>query len=320
MDKISIIVPIYNSQDTIERCIKSLLEQTYQNIEIILVNDGSTDDSLSICERFKNAYEQIIVISQPNGGVSSARNAGLKAASGEYIMFCDSDDWANNNWCEQLYKGLQIDSLVMSGYDIYTENNIEHCVDCKLTRIKREDYLSAKLIGGFALWNKCFSARVIEENNISFSTELTLGEDKLFIMEYLSCINGDITYIPKILYNYIWPYKDSLSVSFDTSFYNQCFLLYNRTIHLNSIIGCSSFALKHFYNDSYDMFENAIRAVLRSRNSFSTKLKLLNNVTSSNEYQEICENCNSSGNKITNWLRKRKSCYVVVLMYFLNRY
>ena len=86
-DKISIIVPIFNSEKTLDKCIESLIAQTYNNLEIILVNDGSIDNSLNICRKYKQLDQRIIIIDKKNGGVSSARNAGIDIATGEYIMF-----------------------------------------------------------------------------------------------------------------------------------------------------------------------------------------------------------------------------------------
>ena len=117
--KISIIVPIYNAESTIKRCIESLQIQTYDNIEIILVNDGSFDKSLDICQQYSILDERIKVIDKKNGGVSSARNAGLEMVTGELIMFCDSDDWVEPNWCQILLSKYEPNSLSMSG--VYVE-------------------------------------------------------------------------------------------------------------------------------------------------------------------------------------------------------
>ena len=101
---ISIIVPVYNAERTLHRCVTSLVEQIYPNIEILLVNDGSKDASLEMCRGYERQDSRIRVIDKPNGGVSSARNAGLDVARGEYIMFCDSDDWVSPLWCEHMVR------------------------------------------------------------------------------------------------------------------------------------------------------------------------------------------------------------------------
>lgn len=106
MPKVSIVVPIYNVEKYLDRSIRSLINQSLQDIEIILVNDGSKDNSLAICKKYKQQDKRVKVIDKPNGGVSSARNEGIKVAIGEYIGFIDPDDWIENNMYEQLYKQI----------------------------------------------------------------------------------------------------------------------------------------------------------------------------------------------------------------------
>lgn len=106
-DLISIIVPVYNAESVLPRCLDGLIHQTYATIEIILVNDGSSDSSLSVCEEYSAKYPYIKVISKENGGPASARNAGLKAAKGEYILFVDSDDEVEKDICEKLFKSIK---------------------------------------------------------------------------------------------------------------------------------------------------------------------------------------------------------------------
>lgn len=104
MNKISVIIPIYNVEDYLPQCLDSVLEQTHQNLEIILVNDGSTDSCGEICDGYANKDSRIKVIHKENGGLSDARNAGIKIANGEFIAFIDSDDWISPNFCEILLK------------------------------------------------------------------------------------------------------------------------------------------------------------------------------------------------------------------------
>ena len=106
---ISIIVPVYNAEKTLTRCVEALLGQTYSNIEILLIDDGSKDRSLDICREFARKDPRLKVIYKKNGGVSSARNAGLDTATGTYVMFCDSDDWVESDWCETLLNAYETD-------------------------------------------------------------------------------------------------------------------------------------------------------------------------------------------------------------------
>lgn len=122
--KISIIVPIYNVQDYLGKCIESLINQTYKNIEIVLVNDGSNDDSGRICDYYSSIDKRIKVIHQKNGGVSSARNTGLKYSTGDYIGFVDPDDWVDNCMYEKLLEILikNKSSISMCSYKYENEN------------------------------------------------------------------------------------------------------------------------------------------------------------------------------------------------------
>ena len=100
--KISVIIPVYNTESYLSRCLDSVLSNTYENLEVICVNDGSTDNSINILDNYKFSDERVIVINQKNSGVSAARNAGLNVATGEYIAFIDSDDWVHTQYFEIL--------------------------------------------------------------------------------------------------------------------------------------------------------------------------------------------------------------------------
>lgn len=121
MDKISIIVPIYNQEQYLKQCIESILTQSYKNIELLLINDGSTDSSLSICKSFKKEDSRVRVITKLNGGLSSARNLGLDVATGKLVMFVDPDDWLLDDAIKKLY-----DSLLDNQSDIAVGAYIEY--------------------------------------------------------------------------------------------------------------------------------------------------------------------------------------------------
>lgn len=103
-EKVSVIIPVYNDKKYLKQCVESVLTQTYTNLEIILVDDGSTDHTPEICEEYREKYDQIRVLHKKNGGVGSSRNAGLALATGEYILFIDNDDWLEKHHIEELYK------------------------------------------------------------------------------------------------------------------------------------------------------------------------------------------------------------------------
>ena len=106
MSKISIIIPMYNAEKYIARCLESVINQSFNDIEIIIVNDGSTDKSLEICRKYAEVDERIVILNKENNGVSVARNQGMNVATGEYVMFVDSDDWIDESMCQDLYKRI----------------------------------------------------------------------------------------------------------------------------------------------------------------------------------------------------------------------
>lgn len=212
--KISIIVPVYNAEETLERCINSLLHQTYYNIEIILINDGSSDNSGDICSKFESLDDRIKFIVQENGGVSTARNAGLDAATGQFLMFCDSDDWAEPEWCEILLSSYTKDNLIMCG--AYIEGNqscYPHEVMAEIERqsYPKTDYIALKHKLSYVLWNKIFLHEVVRNHNIRFDPVLSNGEDMLFIIKYLNNISGKIVFLRRCGMHYLWSNSDSLS-------------------------------------------------------------------------------------------------------------
>src|SRR5699024_3815218 len=120
-EKVTVIVPVYNVEDYLEKCIDSLLNQTYKNLEIILVNDGSTDDSANICDRYSHQDERVKVFHRNNGGLSDARNAGLKNVTGDYITFIDSDDYAETILIEEALKAIKKYNSEVVIYGYYTD-------------------------------------------------------------------------------------------------------------------------------------------------------------------------------------------------------
>ena len=134
-NKVSIIVPIYNAEKYLGYCINSIVSQTYQNIEIILVNDGSMDDSLKICKNYAAIDKRIRILDIPNGGVSNARNSGLKEATGEYIQFVDADDTIDLNMTERMCELMEAyhSDLTICGFDMITldcDQNVNYVAYC----------------------------------------------------------------------------------------------------------------------------------------------------------------------------------------------
>lgn len=198
---ISIIVPVYKSERTIKRCIDSLLVQTYNNFELILVDDGSTDNSGNICDEYKKKDNRVYVIHKNNEGVSSARNAGLNAAGGNYITFIDSDDYVTNRYLEHL--SLLEADLAISGFkDMPEHTNGVVFLDDGFYKINEIGLLLSEKGNSMlfkSVWGKLFKANIIRQNRLYFDKNIIFGEDSLFMIQYLYycqsiCVVHDIDY------------------------------------------------------------------------------------------------------------------------------
>lgn len=206
--ELSIIVPVFNSSSVLERCIKSILEQTVVAVEIICINDGSLDNSLQILESFSKKDARIVIIDKENGGMSSARNAGLDIARGKYIGFVDSDDYIEPEMFETvlgLIKEDEVD-LVQCGTEvIYRAWSAERLRDEHYFKVRTGrvvDIEPGKLEGINAhVWNKLFKRELIEQYNIRFPDGLWY-EDAVFVWCYLS-ISSTISFTNEKLYNYV---------------------------------------------------------------------------------------------------------------------
>ena len=178
---ISIIVPVYNASQYLRKCIESILSQSFRDIELILINDGSTDDSLSICKCYESQDDRITVISGANGGVSKARNKGLDTAKGEWITFADADDYFLDGALSTLYE-----RAMQTGTDLVLANalKLKNGKSSELHRLKNEVLPNAIMsIKHFALWGYLFNADIIKKNRLRFIDGLAYSEDRIFIYQ-----------------------------------------------------------------------------------------------------------------------------------------
>lgn len=212
---ISIIVPVYNAQAYIDPCIESVLSQSFQDFELILVDDGSTDDSLKKCRRWETD-PRVRITSTENHGVSHARNLGLQQASGSWILFLDSDDYLLAGCLEHLTAMVSPDTrLVIGNYtDAAAEaaSPLHQSVSADAVRTMTLDPINHRLMPDFygvkpmslcACWGKLYHSDVIRENALRFHEDLRLSEDTLFNLDYLACIDhAVVTNLPVIYYRY----------------------------------------------------------------------------------------------------------------------
>jgi glycosyltransferase involved in cell wall biosynthesis len=224
--KLSIIVPIFNSEKHLSRCINSILSQTYQNLEIILINDGSKDNSLTICNEFAAIDNRILIINQENHGQAHARNAGLKIASGNYIGFIDSDDFIDIEMYSNLVKVAEDfkPDIIVSNYKLFNSKNnsfIEIKSDIPYGKLLDKNdiidflikpYYTGKLGVISSLCNKIYKSDFIKINKLLID-ERGSAEDYWFNF-YALKIAATVFAIDKAYYNYFYLNKGSVMNSF----------------------------------------------------------------------------------------------------------
>lgn len=211
MPLISVIIPIYNTENYLLKCLDSVLSQTLKDIEVLLINDGSTDGSQKICEEYACKDQRIQVLHTPNQGVSHARNLGLEMAKGEYISFIDSDDWIEKDMIATLYRLIQTNHTDLStcGYTIedekgkviYSINKKNTCILDKweaMSSLFKDKHYRYK--GN--LWDKLYKKEIIDRDKLRFNEQIYYNEDRLFIFQYLRLCQS-ITYTCSSFYHYI---------------------------------------------------------------------------------------------------------------------
>lgn len=208
MEKISVIIPIYNVERFLRQSVDSVLNQTYKNLEIILVDDGTKDSSDKICDEYSKIDNRIKVIHKENGGLSTARNAGLDIATGKYVMFLDADDFFEPNSCEVLYNEIekrQAD-FVVGNYIHVTHDGIKWenpLFDPNLYdnfKLSITDYQKSFFVMNSVVWNKIFRRDFIEKHNLRFIPK-ALAEDAIF-STYCYVHTDNSYFINDIVYNY----------------------------------------------------------------------------------------------------------------------
>ena len=193
--KLSLIIPIYNIDKYLDKCLNSISTQKNKDIEIILVNDGSTDKSLSICERYKKKDKRIKIINQENQGLSAARNVGLKYANGEFIWFIDGDDYIEDGSVERIMSLLNVENDII----VFNYNKVKNGKIIKMKGYYNFDKIDTKYVLAFpSVWNKIFRKSILE---VDLFPEGHVYED-LYAVPNLILRTKNIVFIEDFLYNY----------------------------------------------------------------------------------------------------------------------
>ena len=312
-EKVSVIVPIYNSRETLPTCIDSLLRQTYSPLEIILVNDGSLDDSLSVCRAYEQGYENIVVVNKANGGVSSARNAGIDRSTGDFIMFVDSDDWVEPNYCEVFIRHFEKESLIFSDPSSVSLDT-EH-----ILRMKRNEALLLRGVGIESPCSKLFEASVIKKECIRFPERLSLGEDFIFVLNYLSRITGDLLCLQCSVYHYERQDGESLSNKIPSCEQVECF--YAQLVEAAKSLKIRD-AKSRFILDRSCMLDLEKRIASDAKNrsmGFRERYRRIRRSMTSNVFKKTCHVGVGSKNIIYELLYKKRMAFLLSIYYMCKR-
>ena len=317
-DKISIIIPVYNAQSVLRRCIDSLRAQTYNNIELIFVDDGSEDDSVSIISNAATIDDRIQFYTEKNKGPSAARNFGIAHATGKYVLFCDADDTVSSKWCETLYRAIQtyLNAWIVCGIQTLDEAGVE----ISTTQFPRNGLLDKSAYfdmfkQGYtgSVNNKIYDLGCLRRENICFDETRRWGEDVIFCIDYLERMDN-IYIIDCPLYQYYrYDTSETLTNCYHSDDYKDLCDLYRRR---KDIISADQLDLfQEFYWNKYVDVLN--RTMIYNPGSFWERLYLNNLAISTNEFQELLGCC---GKRCLNkWALKSLSAKKYIGFYVIQR-
>lgn len=310
MVDISIIIPIYNIESCLRRCINSVLDQTFSDFELILVDDGSTDQSGAISEEYAQTDARVRVIHQKNAGVSAARNRGLDAASGTYVMFCDGDDSVRADWVSCLHQVIR--------------ENPEDFICCEIAKgqpgeeapepLQKEDVCVVTYFELFQkglspyVWNKIYVNQVLKEHQIRFDEEIRYSEDVKFNVAYCKTCK-QIRLVNRALYTYT---DDVASASnrYKTDAFSLNFLPFTCRLPLIDQADLPAYCDIWFYT-FYHLFDN----VFDPRNkqmSFREKMKYNQSMLCSEEFQYCLQHATlKNENQIVIDIMHKKNYYLL---------
>lgn len=300
MPLVSVIVPVYKVEYVVKNCIESILNQTFTDFELILVDDGSPDNSGRICDEYAKKDDRVIVIHKENGGVSSARNVGIDKAKGKYICFVDSDDYVSKDYLKTLIDVKENNKEDNIWCYFKTVDKYSEKIDCKEvspeTNLKK--YTVKDIMTLHEKWLdagpvcKLYISDIIKENNLKFDDSLSLGEDLIFNFVYLDYTNKNIIVINKELYFYLQNNENSLS----KKYYQDMFEIYKK---INSVMyqylnkwNCDKSQFEKYYNACFFKYEVVLKNTFSNQNNVSNKekIKINNKILKSKEFTTAFHN------------------------------
>lgn len=332
MPKLSIIVPVYNIENYIERCVRTILAQTFKDFELILIDDGSVDTSGELCDKLAKEDKRIYVIHKSNGGVSSARNYGLKIARGKYIMFCDGDDYVRTEWCQCMvdimnkndnasmgicgYQFVDVQSDEILGNINYSEQDFICESKAAFWQIYMKNLLSMP-------WNKIYRTDIVKENNIEFDESLQYNEDLLFVLEYIKKSSSGFAICNSPLYFYVRGIEGSLTHRYVPDLWEIKKRIFQE---MDVVISQSGIDTKKIETDYYS------KGIWHIVSAISSELSKQNNRSVAKKYQnlkgilksKICRDSfrygdfSKTATGVYAWVMKTRSTMLIMLYYQLS--
>lgn len=307
---ISVIVPVYNSEKFLKECIESILNQSFGDFELILVNDGSTDNSLGICNQFAEEDKRIKVFSQPNKGVSAARNLGLENAKAEWTNFIDSDDYILKDYLNDFVVNLKpgVNLYLQGLLGLMKNDKLINGIDYKVLKENDpknflENYTIMPYFNGPVA--KLFRKEIIEKNGIQFDESVSVGEDTLFNLDYLKFLNGNLMLIDSK--NYIYRNTDG-SLSKSPISYQVRKKLYE---DVNTRLKPMTSNKRHFYKYTLHLVQT-----IYADNTVKDKFKTLKEMVAENKMEMMGNYTDSKFlNQIIHFLIRTSNIFLLHLMF-----
>ncbi|MBO5172486.1 MAG: glycosyltransferase family 2 protein [Bacteroidaceae bacterium] len=284
MPKISVIVPVYNTEKYLHRCVDSILAQTFSDFELLLINDGSKDKSATICDEYAAKDSRVSVFHKENGGVSSARNLGLDCAKGEWITFVDSDDWLGNKYLENLIINVKrnIELVISFSYSVFKDKIGESKYESKVLNSDEFSLLFTEydLSWRTSPWSKLYNNKIIKENKLIFNVNMPIGEDLVFLYEYITCVNK-IYISGQSYYYYFADNENTLTKKINSTLVEQeCLYMVNKTVNalLQKKNICNKEALDRVHCLMYSYINRVLNSLYYNNLSRKERLNVLNGI------------------------------------------
>lgn len=230
---ISVIIPVYNAEGTLRRCLDSVCSQSYSNLDIVIINDGSTDRSGMICDSYAKRDQRVRVVHQENKGVSETRNNGIKLAAGEYLTFLDSDDWIEQGLFQHLIGEIRENDLDIIQWSYCIDSDDGQCLSVRNQKVRSLKDCNCRYIACFFstigyVWNKMYKTQIINVSSKQFDKNSVLYEDMLFNLDLLS--EGYEVYFTDFIGTHYVQYSQSLGRKRTTANYSLGILCLDRKL------------------------------------------------------------------------------------------